>query len=235
MAASDALADRLAAVRGRISTACEQAGRDPGEVALLAVSKTRPADDLRALNAAGIDRFGENYLSEAEAKQDALARLAIEWHFIGPVQSNKTRALAERFDWVQSVDRAKIVRRLADQRPARRGPLNVLIQVNIDREPQKSGCDPDDVRRLAEAVAERNELALRGLMAIPAEPGEGADPRASFARLRAHFERLRLDHPRADTLSMGMSADLEAAIAEGATLVRIGSALFGPRHAGRDG
>jgi hypothetical protein len=235
MPANHSLAERLAAVRARIRKACGQVGRDPGEVALLAVSKTRSADEVLALSEAGVHRFGENYLSEAEAKQDALRECRLEWHFIGPVQSNKTRALARRFDWVQSVDRAKIVRRLADQRPAERGALNVLLQVNIDREPQKAGCDPDAVAGLADAVAERNELALRGLMAIPAPPGEDGDPRAPFAQLRECFERLRADHPGVDTLSMGMSADLEAAIAEGATLVRIGTALFGPRGPRRDG
>jgi len=235
MPANPALADRLDAVHARIRRACEQAGRDPASVALLAVSKTRPAEDIRALHAAGIHRFGENYPSEAGPKQQALADLAIEWHFIGPVQSNKTRALATAFDWIQSVDRAKIVRRLADQRPSDRPPLNVLLQVNIDREAQKAGCAPDALDELAGAVSARPELVLRGLMAIPAPVRAGGDARAPFAALRACFDRLRRDHRSMDTLSMGMSADLEAAIAEGSTMVRIGTALFGPRERQPDG
>jgi hypothetical protein len=235
MPLNHAQADRLAGVATRIRKACAQAGRNPDEVDLLAVGKTRPADEVRALFDAGVTRFGENYLSEAETKIDALGDRAIEWHFIGPVQSNKTRALAARFDWIQSVDRRKIIRRLADQRTDERGRLNVLLQVNIDREPQKAGCDPDQLEMLADAVADCEALALRGLMAIPAAAEAAGDPRSAFARLREHFERLRRDHPGVDTLSMGMSADLEAAIAEGSTLVRIGTALFGPRDAGRDG
>lgn len=223
--------DRVDAVRERIAAACRAAGREPDDVDLLAVSKTRPAADVRAAFSAGVRRFGENYVDEAVAKQDELQEDGIEWHFIGPVQSNKTRALAERFDWVQSVDRAKIVKRLADQRPADLAPLEVLLQVNIDREPQKSGCDPDDVPALADAVAERPELRLRGVMAIPAVDRPEAETRASFAALRAIHERLRTTHSQVDTLSMGMSADLEAAIAEGATMVRIGTAVFGPREA----
>ncbi|MGK7296442.1 MAG: YggS family pyridoxal phosphate-dependent enzyme [Candidatus Wenzhouxiangella sp. M2_3B_020] len=231
MPAANPVIDRVHAVRERIAEACRRAGRNPDDVDLLAVSKTRPASDVRAAFSAGIRRFGENYVGEAVAKQDELDADGIEWHFIGPVQSNKTRTLSERFDWVQSVDRAKIVNRLADQRPADLDPLNVLLQVNIDREPQKSGCDPDDTPMLADAIAERPELRLRGVMAIPAADRSEAETRASFAALRAIHRRLRTAHPHVDTLSMGMSADLEAAIAEGATMVRIGTAVFGPRDA----
>ena len=228
------------AVRERLERACEAAGRAPESVRLLAVSKTRSADDVRALHRLGATAFGENYVDEACAKQDALAadpgdrdnagsRAPIEWHFIGPIQSNKTRRIAERFDWVQSVDRIKIARRLADQRPPDRPPLNVLIQVNVDAEPQKAGCRPDALDALADAIAGHERLVLRGLMAIPAarEPADAMQP--SFARLRDCFEALTSRHPQLDTLSMGMSADLEPAVAEGATLVRIGTALFGPR------
>lgn len=224
----ETLAERLSRLEQRIDAACRSAGRRRDELTLIAVGKTRPAEELRAAHAAGVRCFGENYVDEAVAKIDALSDLDAEWHYIGPIQSNKTRILGERFDWVQTVDRAKIVRRLGDQRPAALGPLSVLIQVNIDREAQKAGCDEREVDALADAVAERESLSLRGLMAIPAVAA-GDDARAPFARMRSLYERLRRRHPGVDTLSMGMSGDLEAAIAEGATMVRIGTALFGPR------
>ncbi|NKI35032.1 YggS family pyridoxal phosphate-dependent enzyme [Wenzhouxiangella sp. XN79A] len=222
---------RYDALRERLASACATAGRDPGEVALLAVSKTRGADEVAALHALGQRAFGENYVDEACAKQAALAALepAPAWHFIGPIQSNKTRRIAERFDWVHSIDRAKIARRLADQRPSERGPLNVLIQVNVDAEAQKAGCRPDELDALADRVAGHDALVLRGLMAIPAPRDDAEAMRPAFACLRECFEALARHHPRLDTLSMGMSDDLEAAIAEGATLVRVGTALFGPR------
>ena len=199
---------------------------------LLAVSKTKPAADLRRLAALGQRRFGENYVQEALAKQRELADLALEWHLIGPLQSNKCREAAEHFDWLQSLDRLKLVAPLARWRPATRGPLQVLIQVNIDDEASKSGCRPDEVAGLAAAVAAAAPaLQLRGLMAIPAPQADPALRRAAFARMRGLFEALRRDHPEADTLSMGMSEDFELAIAEGATMVRIGSALFGARAA----
>lgn len=197
--------------------------------ALLAVSKTKPASAVRALAALGQRRFGENYVQEALAKQRELADLSLEWHLIGPLQSNKCREAAEHFDWLQTLDRLKLVAPLARFRPAGRGPLNVLIQVNIDDESSKSGCRPDAMTELAAAIAAQPALRLRGLMAIPAPHADLALRRAAFARMRMLFEALRREHATVDTLSMGMSEDFELAIAEGATLVRIGSALFGAR------
>lgn len=223
------LADRIEHLEKRIADACRHAGRGRDSVALLAVSKTRTAGEIEFVHAAGMARFGENYLDEAAAKQDRITSGSLEWHFIGPVQSNKTRAIAERFDWVQSVDRPKIVRRLGRQRPDRLAPLNVLLQVNIDREPQKAGCAPEDMEALAATVAEFETLGLRGLMAIPSADNSAAQTRAAFAEMRSLFESLQARHPGADTLSMGMSGDLEAAIDEGSTMVRVGTALFGPR------
>lgn len=223
------LAERTERLETRLANACERAGRSRNGVALLAVSKTRTAEEIEFVHAAGIARFGENYLDEAAAKQDRIASGELEWHFIGPIQSNKTRAIAERFDWVQSVDRPKIVRRLGQQRPDHLAPLNLLLQVNIDREPQKAGCAPEDVEALAAAVAEFETLKLRGLMAIPSADNSPARTRAAFAEMRSLFESLQARHPGVDTLSMGMSGDLEAAIDEGSTMVRVGTALFGPR------
>lgn len=219
-------------VETRITQACAAAGRERSEVRLLAVSKTRAPAEIRALHDLGPDAFGENYLEEALDKQRELNDLALEWHYIGPLQSNKTRGVAEHFDWVQSVDRSKIVRRLAKQRPADSGPLNVLIQVNIDREPQKAGVLPESLEALADDVlAAPDTLRLRGLMAIPSADHDPNGSRAAFARMRELFDRLRQHASEIDTLSMGMSGDLEVAIAEGATMVRIGTALFGPRPA----
>ena len=224
-----ALSKRFCALEHRIAQACEAAARQREEVRLLAVSKTRTADEIRALHHLGLQSFGENYLTEAIDKQTALQDLSLEWHFIGPIQSNKTAAIARHFDWVQSVDREKIVRRLADQRPAEHKPLNVLIQVNIDEEPQKSGCNPQQILQLADWIAEYPQLRLRGLMAIPA-----ADPKqtkSAFQRMRNAFNALAQHQHNIDTLSMGMSGDLEAAIAAGSSMIRIGTALFGPRPA----
>lgn len=226
---TEPLAERMARLEKRIGDACRNAGRSRDGVVLLAVSKTRSAEEIERAREAGLVRFGENYLDEATAKQDRLPGAALEWHFIGPIQSNKTRAIAERFDWVQSADRPKVVRRLGEQRPDRLGPLNVLLQVNIDREPQKAGCAPEDVEALAAAVAGFESLKLRGLMTIPSADNSPAQARAAFAGIRSLFESLQARHPGVDTLSMGMSADLEAAIAEGSTMVRAGTALFGPR------
>jgi PLP dependent protein len=196
---------------------------------LLAVSKTKPAAALRALAQQGQRAFGENYVQEALAKQRELADLDLEWHLIGPLQSNKCRDAAAHFDWLQSLDRLKLVAPLARWRPPGRAPLNVLLQVNIDDEEAKSGCRPDEVGALAAAVAAAPALRLRGLMAIPAPHADLAARRPAFARMRTLFEALRREHPGVDTLSLGMSEDFELAIAEGATLVRIGSALFGAR------
>ncbi len=213
----------------RIRAACADYQRDPDHIRLLAVSKTKPIEQLRALIDLGQRAFGENYVDEAVGKITELADPELTWHFIGPVQSNKTRLLAEHFDWVESVDREKIARRLADQRPAERPPLNVLIQVNLNGESQKAGCDPEGIRTLADFIAARPTLRLRGLMAIPAPREEMEAQRAVFSRLKALFDELARSHPAVDTLSAGMSGDLEAAIAEGSTEIRVGTDLFGPR------
>jgi PLP dependent protein len=220
---------RLETTLERIRTACQAAGRDPQTVRLLAVSKRKPVEAIRELHGLGQRAFGENYADEALAKIEALDDLDLQWHYIGPIQSNKTKLIAAHFDWVESVDRIKIVRRLNDQRPQGLVPLNVLIQVNIDEEPQKAGCAPDEIEALASQFADSDRLKLRGLMAIPAPREDYEEQRAVFARLRKLFEKLQADHPEVDTLSAGMTADLEAAIAEGSTEIRIGTALFGPR------
>ncbi|ATJ85470.1 YggS family pyridoxal phosphate-dependent enzyme [Ralstonia solanacearum] len=231
------IAANLQAVRQRITTACMLASRDPASVTLLAVSKTFDADAVRRAHAAGQRLFGENYVQEGIAKIDALADLrsgpgAIGWHFIGPLQSNKTRAVAEHFDWVHSVDRLKIAERLSAQRPAGLPPLQICLEINISRQASKHGVPPDadGVLALARAVAALPGLQLRGLMAVPEPAGDPAARRAPFAALRALADRLREAGLPIDTLSMGMSADLEDAIAEGATIVRVGSAIFGARQ-----
>ncbi|CAB3774214.1 YggS family pyridoxal phosphate-dependent enzyme [Paraburkholderia humisilvae] len=225
------LIHNLDAVRERIAFAARAAGRDPRSITLLAVSKTFPSEDIRAAHLAGQRAFGENYVQEALTKLDALTDLrdSIEWHFIGPLQSNKTRPVAERFDWVHSVDRLKIAQRLAEQRPEGLPPLNVCIQVNVSGEASKSGVTPSEVTDVAHAVAALPTLRLRGLMAIP-EPAADIDAqRTPHRALREWFDRLRADGLALDTLSMGMSGDLEAAVLEGATIVRIGTAIFGAR------
>ncbi len=218
-------------VRARIATACAAAQRPVQSVTLLAVSKTVPAEGVRAAFEAGERRFGENYVAEGVAKIAALADLQgrIEWHLIGPLQSNKTREAAVHFDWVQSVDRLKIAQRLSAQRPAQRPPLNVCLQVNVSGEASKSGVAPDELPALAREVAALPRLALRGLMSIPEPTPDLAAQRRSHAVLRGLFEQLRGEGLALDTLSMGMTADLEAAVLEGATMVRIGTAIFGAR------
>ena len=216
----------IAKVAARIREAAQAVDRDPATVGLLAVSKTQPAAAIREAAAAGIRDFGENYLQEALDKQAELSDLPLAWHFIGPIQSNKTKSIAEHFDWVHSVDRLKIAQRLSDQRPTALPPLNICLQVNVSGEASKSGCAPEELPQLAQAVAAMPHLRLRGLMCIPAPSEDPAEQRAAFARLRALRDELPLT---LDTLSMGMSQDLEAAIAEGATWVRIGTALFGAR------
>ncbi|KAB0497587.1 YggS family pyridoxal phosphate-dependent enzyme [Pseudomonas vancouverensis] len=220
------LADNIAQVSSRIHAATLAANRAENSVNLLAVSKTKPAQALREAYAAGLRDFGENYLQEALGKQLELADLPLTWHFIGPIQSNKTRAIAEHFDWVHSVDRLKIAQRLSEQRPADLSPLNICIQVNVSGEASKSGCTPADLPALANAISTLPNLKLRGLMAIPEPTEDRAAQDAAFAAV----QRLQasLDLPL-DTLSMGMSHDLESAIAQGATWVRIGTALFGAR------
>jgi len=220
----------IAKVAARIREAAQAVGRDPASVGLLAVSKTQPAAAIREAAEAGVRDFGENYLQEALDKQAELSELPLTWHFIGPIQSNKTKSIAEHFDWVHSVDRLKIAQRLSDQRPAELPPLNICLQVNVSGEASKSGCAPEELLQLAQAVAAMPQLRLRGLMCIPAPSEDPAEQRAAFARLRALRDELPLP---LDTLSMGMSQDLEAAIAEGATWVRIGTALFGARDYGR--
>jgi hypothetical protein len=222
-------------VRARVARACEKAGRDPAEVMVLAVSKKHTPDRIRELHALGQRSFGENYVQEALAKQAQLGALDIEWHFIGPLQSNKTREAAEHFAWVQSVDRAKIARRLADQRPPDLPPLDICIQVNIDREPQKAGVLPEEARELARFAQDLPNVRLRGLMAIPRMVGEEYDPSDSYRRLRELFLQIRDGGIPMDTLSMGMSADLELAVLQGSTMVRIGTDLLGPRPDGDSG
>jgi PLP dependent protein len=225
------IALKLQELRQRIGNACTLAARPVQSVTLLAVAKTFGADAVRAAHAAGCRAFGENYVQEALAKIDALADLRgeIEWHLIGPLQSNKTREVAQAFDWVHTIDRLKIAERLSAQRPARLPPLNVCVQVNIDGQASKSGVAPAQAAALARAVAALPRLRLRGLMSIPEPVAGSAAQCVPHRRLRELFEALRADGLALDTLSMGMSADLEAAIAEGATIVRVGSAIFGAR------
>ena len=226
-----AIRANLQAVRARIAVAAHAAGRDPREVRLLAVSKTHPAALVDEAYHAGQTAFGENYVQEALTKMAALAQRPLEWHMIGPLQSNKTRLVAEHFAWVQSVDREKIARRLSAQRPAALPPLNVLVEVNVSGEASKSGVDPQGAAALAHAVAALPRLRLRGLMAVPEPTPDAALQRRRFQAMRACYERLCAAGLVLDTLSLGMSDDLEAAIAEGSTLVRIGTAIFGPRMA----
>ena len=228
---SSHVARHLEEVRQRIAKAAVDASRDASTVMLLAVSKTFPAEDVRAAFDAGQRAFGENYVQEAVAKIAELAdlRSQIEWHFIGPLQSNKTKVVAENFDWVHSVDRLKIAERLSDQRGGNMAALNVCLQVNVSGEASKSGVTPDEALALARAVAALPHLRLRGLMAIPEPAGTLDEQRAPHRRLREIMDTLRAKGLELDTLSMGMSADIEAAILEGATLVRIGTAIFGAR------
>ncbi len=221
--------EQLVRLKDRITRAAKASGRPEDAVTLLAVSKKQPLDRIKAAIAAGQRRFGENYVDEALMKMDVLSDPALEWHFIGPIQSNKTRHLAERFDWVQTVDRVKIIRRLNAQRPTGSAPLNVLLQVNLDAEPQKAGCLPDQLEALAAAVEEAPNLRLRGLMAIPAPRSDPDEQKKVFAELKALHDRLADRYASMDTLSAGMSGDLEAAIAAGSTMVRIGTDLFGAR------
>ena len=228
-----AISSNLQAVRNNISTAAQASAREPSAVKLLAVSKTCNAQAILEAARAGQNAFGENYEQEAIDKIDALRReyphLALEWHFIGPIQSNKTRPIAEHFDWVHSVDREKIARRLSDQRPADLPPLNVCIQVNISGENSKSGVSPEHVAELARKIAAMPHLKLRGLMAIPEPETDPVKQRIPYRRMRQLYDALRDQGMDVDTLSMGMTDDMDAAIAEGATIVRIGTAIFGPR------
>jgi len=224
------IAENISTLAERIRSAAQAVQRDPASVGLLAVSKTKPASDLREAYEAGLRDFGENYLQEALGKQAELSDLPLIWHFIGPIQSNKTRAIAEHFAWVHSVDRLKIAQRLSEQRPPELPPLNICIQVNVSGEASKSGCSPEDLPALAQAISALPNLKLRGLMAIPEPTDDRDEQNASFAAASTLQAQLGLP---LDTLSMGMSHDLEAAIAQGATWVRIGTALFGARNYGQ--
>lgn len=220
----------IAKVLRQVSTAAEKYGRGEEAIRLLAVSKTQPARAVRAAWAAGLRDFGENYLQEALGKIEACADLSPCWHFIGPVQANKTRALATYFDWVHSIDRGKLLRRLNAQRAEARKPLNICVQVNISGEQSKSGVRAEELPALLNLAEELPKLRLRGLMAIPAPSEDFSRQKHAFDTLAELYRRARREHPGMDTLSMGMSADLEAAIAAGSNLLRIGVALFGPRR-----
>lgn len=224
--------NNIAKVLESIRSSEEKYLRQPNSVTLMAVSKTRPAQVIRQAAAAGIRHIGENYLNEARQKIIELRDLDLCWHFLGPIQSNKTRAIAEDFDWVHSVDRLKIAQRLSDQRPSQLAALNLCLQVNISDEPSKAGSSIDELPALADAISQLPGLKLRGLMAIPRASEDLQQQRQAFEQLRLAMTRLQADHPQMDTLSMGMSGDIEAAIAEGATIVRIGTDIFGPRTTG---
>jgi len=224
----------IAEIRARIANAARAAGRDAAAIRLIAVSKTRSAADIRQVARCGVSDFGENYVAEALPKIDALTDANLTWHFVGAIQSNKTRDIASRFQWVHTVDRERVAKRLSDQRPDSSAALDVLLQVNVDREPQKAGASEDRLAELAAYVATLPRLRLRGLMTIPRESADRAAQRDAFRRLARAFESARppgLD--TWDTLSMGMTADFEVAIAEGATMIRLGTAIFGPRGATR--
>lgn len=224
------LSDNIAKLLERVRLSAEKSQRPAAAVRVLAVSKNHPAESLREAWQNGLSEFGESYLQEALQKIDELSDLAVTWHFIGPIQSNKTRAIAEHFDWVHSVDRIKIARRLSEQRPARLAPLQVCLQVNISGEASKSGVTLEALPELVKECLPLPRLQLRGLMAIPQASDDPLIQREAFATLRRALESLREFAPGLDTLSMGMSADLESAIAEGATIVRIGTDIFGSRN-----
>jgi len=225
------IADNLHRIHTRMAQACASSGRTPESVTLLAVSKTFGADAVAQAHAAGQNAFGENYIQEALEKIATLRALPLQWHCIGPIQSNKTRPVAAHFDWVHTVDRLKIAQRLSEQRPAHLAALQVCIQVNVDGGPTKSGVAPSEAMALAQAVAALPRLRLRGLMCIPEPAPDFVAACAVFARARALFDQINSVGMGLDTLSMGMSADLEAAIASGSTMVRVGSAIFGSRTA----
>lgn len=223
------LSHNIAKLLSRVRRSAEKSQYRNSDILVVAVSKTRTAAEIRLAHACGLVHFGENYLQEALPKMDALADLGLVWHFIGPIQSNKTNLIAQRFDWVHSVDREKIARRLNEQRPGELPPLQVCLQVNISGERSKSGIDVEALPELVRTVLTLPRLQLRGLMAIPAAETEPERQRETFSRVRAALNQLQALAPDMDTLSMGMSADMESAIAEGATLIRIGTAVFGPR------
>ena len=223
------VATNLHRVWQRISAAEQLADRHSGSVSLLAVSKTKPDELIRAAWDAGQRAFGENYAQEAEEKAQRLTDLNIEWHFIGPIQSNKTRGLAQTMAWIHSVDRLKIAQRLSDQRPADLPPLNICLQIKLSNEPTKSGIVPSELPALVQEVIKLPKLRLRGLMAIPAATSDYQEQRQAFNQLQTLLSELQKQHPEVDTLSMGMSGDLEAAVVEGSTMVRVGTDIFGAR------
>ena len=227
------IADNLAQIQHNILLFCEKYHRNPQDVQLLAVSKTKPAEDIRQAFNTGQVRFGENYLQESIQKIHDLSDLNIEWHFIGAIQSNKTREIAENFAWVHSVDRLKIAKRLSLQRPESLPALNICLEVNISQEASKSGFSLTEIPSLVDEIIALPNLCLRGLMAIPAQASSLEDQRKTFAKIRHLLETLHKKHPQLDTLSMGMSNDMEAAIAEGSTMLRIGTAIFGARNIDR--
>lgn len=224
------IAEHARNIRALIDKACQQAGRDPQSVTLVAVSKTHPAQAIRDAAEAGLTDIGENYVQEAVDKYDQLKDLPVTWHFIGPLQSNKTRQIAERFDWVQTIDREKIARRLNEQRPENLHPLNVLIQINISDDPNKSGIPLTKLPELADLIRSLSRLKLRGLMAIPAVELNAEQQQQQFENLKQAQLTLQQQDPECDTLSLGMSGDFVEAIAAGSTMVRVGSGLFGQRH-----
>ena len=227
------LQQNIASILERIETATQFAQREKHDITLMAVSKTRTAEEINQAATLGLTCFGENYLQEATDKISALQNLSLEWHFIGPLQSNKTRSVAENFSWVHSVDRLKIAQRLNDQRPADLNPLNICLQVNIDEEPSKSGLVVNEVKQIALTVSRLPNLRLRGLMAIPKSRQGLQAQREPFKKLRLLRDEINIEldnSQKLDTLSMGMSDDIEAAIYEGATIVRVGTGIFGPRH-----
>ena len=223
------LSDNITKLLERVRSSSQKSQIGNNDILILAVSKTRSASEIREAHACGLAHFGENYLQEALEKIESLPDLDITWHFIGPLQSNKTRPVAEHFHWVHSVDREKIARRLNEQRPQHLPPLQICLQVNVSGQSSKSGVSLDELPALADAVAGMPKLTLRGLMAIPAPTEDEQEQHEAFRTMRHALQSLQVKHPHIDTLSMGMSADMEAAIAEGATIVRIGTAIFGPR------
>ncbi|WP_028114179.1 YggS family pyridoxal phosphate-dependent enzyme [Ferrimonas kyonanensis] len=223
------IADQLSLAQQRIAQSARNSDRHPDQITLLAVSKTKPAPLLQQAYDAGQRHFGENYLQEALEKQQQLAELPIVWHFIGPIQSNKTRPIAQHFDWVHSVDRLKIAQRLSEQRPATLPPLNLCIQVNVSHEASKSGVAADELMLLAEQIHDMPNLTLRGVMAIPMASDDPAHQRQQFSQVKKLFNELKSRFSGIDTLSMGMSGDLDAAIEQGSTMVRLGTAIFGAR------
>ncbi|OED44983.1 YggS family pyridoxal phosphate enzyme [Chromatiales bacterium (ex Bugula neritina AB1)] len=229
MPTSTTVADNLQQTREAISTLETQHNREHGSVQLLAVSKRKPTSLIREAAASGQRLFGENYADEGALKIQELSDLSLEWHFIGHVQSNKTRLISKHYDWVQSIERRKIAERLAAHRPVELPPLNICLQVNVDGETTKSGCPPEQLPELATFVSTQERLILRGIMAIPAPRESASAQRDVFSQLHNLFSELKLQHPQLDTLSIGMSGDMPAAIAEGATMVRIGTAIFGKR------